>query len=328
MNIRLRLLVLCLVLPCLLLPSCKKRKTADSGQGEGFQEIESIESAIDTADDDSSPQAEENPAAAHVIPQSSNLPASENAAEVTANVTNRGVENPEYNDGNGTILSYVESDWVRKIIRKCEMDVTIGEMLSQEGHIVYESMEKESPVSTLNDGDSVSLLQQCTLEYLQEEKDEYGRENGDLWYKLRLADGSDGWICTNDGYLFDSTPYYGNSYEVMGTISYGGKKWTAHKLSQQLSAWENLSIRDKPGTGASVLYTIRPGSSDPVQTNVELTAITEEEDTIDGETDHWVKVNYKGFEGWVFGAYLSAERGGPKYYLPEDCIAFELGGTL
>lgn len=234
-------------------------------------------------------------------------------------------ENPDYRGGNGTILTYAESDWVRKIIRKCEMDVTIGGMLNDEGHTVYESIARKNAVGLLQDGDRVSLLQQCTLEYLQEPKSEYGSERGDLWYKLRLADGSDGWICTNDEYLYSMVPYYGNSYELLGTVHSGGKTWTVRKLEQTLSVFEALNIRDKPGLGGSVLYTIRPGESDPVQTNVHVTAVTEEEDTVDGMTDRWVRVSYGDCEGWVFGGYTSAERGGPKYFIPEQLIAFDLG---
>ena len=54
-------------------------------------------------------------------------------------------------------------------------------------------------------------------------------------------------------------------------------------------------------------------------------AVTEEEDTVDGITDRWVRVSYGDCEGWVFGGYTSAERGGPKYYIPEQLIAFDLG---
>ena len=234
-------------------------------------------------------------------------------------------ENPDYQGGNGTILTYAESDWVRKIIRKCELDVTIGGMLDDEGRTVYESFAKKSAIGLLQDGDRVSILQQCTLEYLQEPKSEYGSERGDLWYKLRLADGSDGWICTNDEYLYSMVPYYGNSYELLGTVRSGGKKWTVRKLHQTLSVFEKLNIRDKPGLGGSVLYTIRPGESDPAQTNVQVTAVTEEEDTVDGITDRWVRVSYGDCEGWIFGGYTSAERGGPKYYIPEQLIAFDLG---
>ena len=234
-------------------------------------------------------------------------------------------ENPDYRGGNGTILTYAESDWVRKIIRKCEMDVTIGGMLDDEGRTVYESIAKKSAVGLLQDGDRVSVLQICTLEYLQEPEGEYGSEKGDLWFKIS-QDGTEGWICVNDGYLFATAPYYGNSWEVLGTIRSQGKSWTVRSMRQSLSVFEKLPVWDRPGTGAgSLVYTIVPGEADPVQTDVQVTAVTEEEDTVDGITDRWVKVSYKGHEGWIFGGYASAQRGGPKYYIPEQWIAFDLG---
>ena len=97
-------------------------------------------------------------------------------------------------------------------------------------------------------------------------------------------------------------------------------------MDQTLSVWENLNIHDNPGVeGNSVIYTIRPNDTDPYQSNVEVIAMTEEVETIDGRTDHWLKVNYKENTGWIFGAYASAERGGPKYYIPENSIIFDLG---
>ena len=237
----------------------------------------------------------------------------------------RSAENPDYKGGNGTVLSYVSSDWVRKIIRTCEMEVTVGSMPSDQWRIVYAGMEKETAVVTLQDGDRISLLQQCTLEYLTEPGGEYGGVKGDLWYKVRLADGTDGWVCTNDEYLYGTTPYFGNSYEVLGTLSAGGGKRTARRMSQTLSARDDLSIRDKPWSGGRVIYTVRPGKNAPARADVQVTAITEEEDTLGGVTDRWVKVRYGSYEGWVFGAFLSAERGGPKYQIPESLIRMDFG---
>lgn len=93
-----------------------------------------------------------------------------------------------------------------------------------------------------------------------------------------------------------------------------------------LTVWENLNIRNNPGTsGNKVIYTIRPNNTDPQQTNVELIAMTEEDEIIDRKKDHWLKVKYKDYTGWIFGGYASAERGGPKYLIPEYTVEFDLG---
>ena len=313
------LLLACAVILCVLRLCGGKERTLEAGAGEeAIAEVEALpaeeaEAAIEQQEENVSEVPDT--AVAAVMP----------AEEETLPEEDRTAENPDYRGGNGTVLSYVASDWVRKIIRTCEMEITIGNMPSDQWRIVFASMEKELPVLTLQNGDTISLLQQCTLEYLTESGDGLGGCKGDLWYKVRLADGTDGWVCTNDEYLYDTTPYFGNSYEVLGTVSAGGRKWTARRMSQTLSAWESLSIRDKPGNGGRVLYTIRPGKTDPAQTNVQVTAITEEEDTQDGVTDRWVKVRYASYEGWVFGGYLSAERGGPKYCLPESLIRMDFG---
>ena len=71
------------------------------------------------------------------------------------------------------------------------------------------------------------------------------------------------------------------------------------------------------------MYIIRPGKTDPVQTNVEVVAMTQEKETIDGKSDFWLKIKYKDYEGWIFGGYASIERGVPKYYIPENIVIFD-----
>ncbi len=324
MRFRLSLLGISVLLCAAMMSSCRRRDE-QAGYNERVPAQDAEAAATVKAEEEPAPVMQEE-AAVTALPKAAEPAVQEKAEDAAPQAEARTDENPDYGGGNGTVLSYVESDWVRKIVRKCEMDVTVGGMLSDDGHVVYESMEKENPVTTLQDGDKVSLIQQCTLEYLTEPKSEFGSERGDLWYKVLLPDGTDGWICAEDNYLSrTTTPYYGNSYELLEKLSSGGKNWTVRRLEQTLSVWENLNIRDKPGTGGNVLYTIRPGKTDPSQTNVSVTAVTEEEDTVDGITDRWVRVQYKDYEGWLFGGYLSAERGGPKYFIPEQAIAFDLG---
>lgn len=59
------------------------------------------------------------------------------------------------------------------------------------------------------------------------------------------------------------------------------------------------------------------------QTNIITEAITEEYDG--SYRNRWVRITVDGKTGWISGAYLSAERGGPTYYIPEDWIAFLKG---
>ena len=148
----------------------------------------------------------------------------------------------------------------------------------------------------------------------------------ELWYNIK-SDTMEGWICIYSGYIASfRDPYFDNRYEILDVIESSGKKWTVRSLNGVVSIYVNLRIRDKPGTsGTNVVYTIRPGTTDPRQTTVDVIAITEEREKIDGKNDYWLKINYKDFTGWIFGGYASAERGGLKYYIPEDMVHFDLG---
>jgi len=61
----------------------------------------------------------------------------------------------------------------------------------------------------------------------------------------------------------------------------------------------------------------------PYDESLGVLAITEEEDTVEGMTDYWVKIeDEQNRIGWIFGAYTDINRGGPKYRIPGDEIGF------
>ncbi|MCR5762384.1 MAG: SH3 domain-containing protein [Treponema sp.] len=233
---------------------------------------------------------------------------------------------PDYKNGNGTILSITDEGGINTVIRKCEMEIPIGPMLSEEGHTIYEDHNRNKPLAKIQDGDTIQIEQACAIRKLNEPKSDWGSVQGEHWFKVKYK-GLEGWICSTDTYLGGmSDPYEDNRYEVLQTITNAGKTWTVRKMEQEFSVWENLNIRDKPGLSDNVVvYTIRPGDTDPSQTIINGHAITEEMETIDGIEERWIKISYKEYEGWVFGAYATTERGGPHYYIPEDFITFELG---
>ena len=148
----------------------------------------------------------------------------------------------------------------------------------------------------------------------------------ELWYNIK-SDTMEGWICIYSGYTaFFRDPYFDNRYEILEVIESAGKKWTVRSLNGVVSIYVNLRIRDKPGTsGTNVVYTIRPGTTDPRQTTVDVIAITEEREKIDGKNDYWIKISYGDLTGWIFGGYAASERGGPKYDIPEYMVDFDLG---
>ncbi len=59
-----------------------------------------------------------------------------------------------------------------------------------------------------------------------------------------------------------------------------------------------LRIREEPADKSAVLSHIRLGSV------VEVIAKSDKEDTVEGESSYWFRVNYGGLKGWVFGSYL------------------------
>jgi hypothetical protein len=235
--------------------------------------------------------------------------------------------NPNYKDGNGTIITSFEEDGVKTTIRKCFINnIKIGDLLEENNRTIYEDYTFKKSIGKLKDNDSINVLEVITIEHFNKPKDRWGNLPGQLWYKIQLKN-SVGYICTSSDSLGEYTdPYYENRYEILEEIQ-TSKKWTVRKISQIVSVWERLNVRDKPGLDGKkvfLLHNFEEGTRSP-QENFDIVAITEETETIDGLTDHWLKIEYDdGKFGWIFGGYVSVERGGPKYYIPEDIVISDL----
>ena len=235
--------------------------------------------------------------------------------------------NPNYKEGNGTIISSTEDNGVRTTIRKCIINnIKIGDLLQEKNRTIYEDFNFNKTIGKLKDNDNIKVLEVCTIELLNKPNDRWGNPAGQLWYKIQI-DNSVGCICKSPESLGEYTdPYYDNRYEILEEIQ-TSKKWTVRKLKQMVSVWERLNVRDKPGLDGKklfLLHNFEKGTRSP-QENHDILAITEETETIDGLTDHWLKIEYEpGKFGWIFGGYASVERGGPKYYIPENKVIFDL----
>ncbi len=242
-------------------------------------------------------------------------------------VSQMAFASPNYKNGNGTIVSVSEKNGVKTTVRKCVIgNVKIGDLLEEENRNIYADYSSSKIVGKLKDNDEVKVLEVLTIEYLNKPKTKWGETAGELWYKIQLNN-LKGCICVrHDGVGPDSDPYYENRYEILEEIR-TSKKWTVRKLCQTVSVWKEVAVRVKPGFSEKVVYTLHDSSKESrsPQENYEILAITEETETVNGATDHWLKVEYAPNKfGWIFGGDVSVERGGPRYNLPESVVLFEL----
>lgn len=156
---------------------------------------------------------------------------------------------PDYMGGNGTILLDKTDGNTHIVIRKMELEVTVGDLLQETDRNVFTSYENGKKIFKLKDNDNIKV-------------------------------------------------------------------------------WERLNVREKPGLDGkkiSMIHDFDSGSRNP-QENYTVVAMTEEKDSIDGMNDYWLKIEYAhGKYGWIFGGYATVERGGPKYYTPENTAIFALG---
>ncbi|GMO62701.1 MAG: hypothetical protein Ta2A_09520 [Treponemataceae bacterium] len=227
----------------------------------------------------------------------------------------------DYANGNGTIIDTKTFGNVQWTIRKHIQNVKIGNLAKKDNLIIYDMPSLNFTgkiIGNLKLNDNITVKQVAETEV----HDTY------FSWLLITVKNIEGWIFFGKS---DSkrasyfAPYYRNRWEIVNTIEINNKVWRSRKiLDQILAVWEVLNIRDKPGVvNTNIISKIIPSESNP-QVNVIVIEATEERERIDNIDDRWLKIRHNNIEGWIFGGYASAERGGPKYYTPEALIDFGL----
>ena len=233
---------------------------------------------------------------------------------------------PNYNNGNGTIISESNLHDKKIVIRKCIVEEVIGNLLREENRVIFNAYKNGKKIAELKDNDKVTVLEICTIEYLEKPKDKWENSQGELWYKIQTLEVT-GWIHISLSILGKyNDPYYNNRYEIVEVVESSGKTWTVRTMDQTISVWNMVKVMDDPGLGGETLFVLHESKIEgSQQENYTVVAMTEETETINGITDYWLKIEYlPGEYGWIFGGDASVERGGPKYYIPEWTVENDL----
>jgi hypothetical protein len=234
-----------------------------------------------------------------------------------------------FENGNGTIIEikYVENIvWVlRKHIQRIEFPVWFDDFSEL---LVYEEPVIENPVviATLKK-ENFNILQ--VLEARTDKIIYY-------WIKIQTDSNIIGWIfCEGHEYRFADfrIPYFDNRWEILEKIVIGGRTWTVRKMNEDdIVVFGDVNIYDYPGlTNTNILSHINRVRHEIF---LNVLAVTEEKEIITKEgdfefstsrnTNRWVKINYNGIVGWIFGGHVSVNRGGPYFWTPEDIIDWRI----
>ena len=234
---------------------------------------------------------------------------------------------PDYGNGNGTIIDQTENENFFILKRKHQQKLKLGEMTDDFN--IYKDINKNQVITKVTLNDYVNVEE---LWVVQSKKDLLHY----VWLKVSYK-GIQGFFYYSGAYYSNyykkyidgySDPYKNNCWEILEIINIESKKWTVRKCYQTLSVFsenEFIEVRDKPGFIESVVIAKIPSSykNGHGQENIIVEAITEEYEG--SYSNRWVRITVDGKTGWVSGKYLSAERGGPTYYIPEDWISFNNG---
>lgn len=227
-----------------------------------------------------------------------------------------------YLNGNGTVVDVKTANDQTWTIRKHVQELQLGEFAKDSNLEIHSDYSMSGgTIGQLKVGDFISVTQVAEASV----SDEY-----ESWLKISTDSGLSGWIFLGSysyEYAQFRDPYFKNRWEVTGFLQ-TNRKWTTRRMFyQHVAVWEVLNIRDRPGLqGSKVISRIVPPKNNNPQVNLDVMEVTEETETIDGKNDRWLKIQYNGTIGWIFGGYASVERGGYKYYTPENIILSTLGG--
>ena len=245
-------------------------------------------------------------------------------------ITLQGFSQPNYSNENGTIIdikNIENAEWIYRIhIQNIKIGnlIIISNLVKEENILVYKNHELDEAliIGELKCGDFINI------EQIAEEKlnDTYS-----VWLKVHKNNILRGWIFLGKydiKWAKSSVPYFNNRWEIIEYINMNNRIWTIRNMVfQDISVWDKvINIRDNPGLiGTKIISQIVPPKNGPPLVSLKAIAATEETETIDNINDRWIKINYDGIEGWVYGGNVGVERGGPKYFIPEIMIFNQLG---
>jgi uncharacterized protein YxeA len=211
-----------------------------------------------------------------------------------------------YANGNGTIITKTIENGYEITIRKHEQRFPVHPY----GKIsVYENWYSHQSLFELTDGDFVTTSQVAFIKKVS-------AEEAFNWVKITDDQGRISWLNMNH----PVDPYRDGNGAFLETIVSGSRTWTVIRLQGGLSYFETINVYEKPGSDSVVLFQLLNEDGD--QLSIEYSAITKETDDY-SQQNPWVKItDNQGKTGWMFGGDGSTERGGPKYYFPENMIGF------
>jgi len=236
----------------------------------------------------------------------------------------------DYQNGNGTIIETRNDENFLWIFRKHNQVIEISDETYEEDLVIYdkpvlnEGQNSGIVIGKLNFHDVINIMQEVEA-----------INSNQYFYWIEFTKKSDsgtninGWLFLGV-YQYDyaqfKIPYFNNRWEILETINNGKNHWTIRKMIyQDVAIWDTVNIYDKPGlVDTKIISKIIPQESEKPYINLNVTEATEEEETIDGVADRWLKIKFNEAEGWIFGGYVSIERGGYKYNTPENIIKFVL----
>jgi len=148
----------------------------------------------------------------------------------------------DFSKDNGKIILQKNENNIQTIIRKCELEVIVGDMLNPQRRVIYDGIYKKNVLGNLVDNDKIKILELCSVKYFAEPK-KRNTYKGDLWYKISFNGGT-GWICYYYN-KYEHHPFEENEYK-RSTIEIDGKLKKIRELNQVLSVFDNLDILDLP----------------------------------------------------------------------------------
>lgn len=235
-------------------------------------------------------------------------------------------ENYDYGNGNGAIIDQVILDNKRITTRKFEdiwglysVDYGIRANKNNALELLEEANIGSNVVYYLPFYPTITKVSFTLFRYVESvnKSGDYFYLTTDSWLYGTTDNGEKGWLYIESG---RSDPFQDGNWSILETITIQNRIWTVRKLDGWLLSNNGEIVKDNPSIDAEDLFILKGEYS---EVSIKVLAITEEEDTVEGRTDHWVKIeDNQNRIGWLFGGYTGTNRGGPKYRIPDFEIAF------
>ena len=205
--------------------------------------------------------------------------------------------------------------------RDVNLSIIAGTKSDSADWTIYYDTDGNIKIGEINPGDKFKTKEIRTKEIRVEViEDFYWRSSYQIWCNVQKND-IDGWVLIKE---VSENPYENGNWTFLETLQKGKKNYYVYKYeSSSIKVIDNVWLRKTPWVADDNKIVLIMGK-DSAEYVKPLKIVKQKDIQVDNDEtieNHWLYVDYKGEQGWIFGGYTTDRFGAAvNYFAPEEVV--------